>query len=160
MKTILVAIDFSPVTDSVVAAAAELARSVQGRLFLLNVVPVPDLLGNVAIGINTAYIVGCRYQLAEAPDAAAVETEAERRADGRLKHLAWSLPGLDVGTSVAAGDPAEEILRVAREKSADFIMMGLHRHNSLYELFVGSTAHAVLKKAPCPVLMIPARPGA
>ena len=154
MKTILTAVDFSPVTDSVVAAAADLARAAQGRVLLLHVIQAPSALDNF-VDVNYAGIMSSPYRLAGGEGAASAMTETERRADGRLNHLAWTLTGLAVETSLATGEPVDEILRVARGESADFIVMGLHSHNSLYEVLVGSTAHGVLKKAPCQVLFVP-----
>jgi nucleotide-binding universal stress UspA family protein len=34
--------------------------------------------------------------------------------------------------------------------------MGSHGHTAFYDLLVGSTTQGVLKKAPCPVLIVPA----
>jgi nucleotide-binding universal stress UspA family protein len=157
MKTILAAVDFSPVTDSVLAAARELALAVGGRVLLLHVVPTPDTLAAYGEGLSYAALMGSPFKAGEARQAATDIPEVEREADARLKNLAWSTTGVPVDTSIVTGLPVDEILFAAREKSAAFIVLGLHRHTSLYELLVGSTAHGVLKKAPCQVLLVPAK---
>src|SRR5205823_4543459 len=55
------------------------------------------------------------------------------------------------------GGPAEELVKVAQERSIDCIVMGSHEHSLLQEIrrvFVGSTSHQVLQHAPCPLLMV------
>lgn len=51
-------------------------------------------------------------------------------------------------------DPAKEILTLAREQQADFIMMGTHGRTGLSRLLTGSVAEAVLRHAECPVLTV------
>jgi nucleotide-binding universal stress UspA family protein len=57
----------------------------------------------------------------------------------------------DVDTAVA-----ETIVTVAREQSADAIVVGAHGHSRLSEAVLGSTSRDVIRRAPCPVLI--ARP--
>lgn len=140
MKTILAAIDFSPVTDPVLALAATLGLSMDARVLLLHVVPSPPLAA---------------YQMGEDEEAqllAATEKDASRR----LVNLAARLAGVATETLTATGVPADEIVREASASGADLIVLGSHGHTALYDLLVGSTAHGVLKKAACPVLVVPA----
>jgi nucleotide-binding universal stress UspA family protein len=55
--------------------------------------------------------------------------------------------------------PAEEILRLAAERSADMIVIGLRRRSPVGKLLLGSTAQQVLLDAPCPVLAVHAPAG-
>ncbi|MBI4621943.1 MAG: universal stress protein [Verrucomicrobia bacterium] len=43
----------------------------------------------------------------------------------------------------------------AEKNAADFIVMGSHGHTALYDLVVGSTTHGVLRRATCPVVIVP-----
>jgi nucleotide-binding universal stress UspA family protein len=56
------------------------------------------------------------------------------------------------------GHPSAQILDQARRLRADYIVLGSHGHNAIYDLLVGSTAHTVLQKAPCPVVIVPPAP--
>jgi nucleotide-binding universal stress UspA family protein len=47
-----------------------------------------------------------------------------------------------------------EIIQVAREESADLIVMGTHGRTGLDHLILGSTAENVVRKSPCPVLTV------
>ena len=54
----------------------------------------------------------------------------------------------------AEGTAFHEIIQVAREESADLIVMGTHGRTGLDHLIVGSTAENVVRKSPCPVLTV------
>jgi len=59
-------------------------------------------------------------------------------------------------TTVQASESAVGfILAQAGALRADYIVMGSHGHAALYELLAGSTAHGVLLKAACPVVVVP-----
>lgn len=55
---------------------------------------------------------------------------------------------------VAAGAPAETIVRIAQERGADLIVMGTHGRTGLSHVLLGSVAEKVVRLAPCPVLMV------
>lgn len=54
--------------------------------------------------------------------------------------------------------PAEAILRVAEEKDARLIVIGVRRRTPVGKLFLGSTSQQVLLDALCPVLAVKAAP--
>ena len=53
-------------------------------------------------------------------------------------------------------DPAEDLVNVATELGADFIVIGLRRRSPVGKLILGSNAQRVLLDAPCPVLAVKA----
>ena len=55
---------------------------------------------------------------------------------------------------VATGHPAETIVRVARERGADLIVMNTHGRTGLPHVLLGSVAERVVRAAPCPVLTV------
>ena len=55
---------------------------------------------------------------------------------------------------VVEGQPAEVILDMAKECSADVIVVGSHRHSVIGEVVLGSTARKVLHGATLPVLVV------
>lgn len=58
---------------------------------------------------------------------------------------------------VARGtDPAEELITVAGDVGAEFIVIGLRRRTPIGKLILGRNAQRVLLEAPCPVLAVKA----
>ena len=55
------------------------------------------------------------------------------------------------------GPPADRIIRAARARRANLIVMGTHGRSGLARLFLGSVAARVVATAPCPVLTVRAR---
>ena len=52
------------------------------------------------------------------------------------------------------GEPAAEILEVARARGADLIVMGTHGRTGLEHALMGSIAERVVRRAHCPVLTV------
>jgi len=55
------------------------------------------------------------------------------------------------------GNPAAEIARAAREWPADMIIIGSHGRTGMSRVVLGSVAEAVVRTAPCPVLVVRAK---
>lgn len=53
-------------------------------------------------------------------------------------------------------EPAEDLIAVAEEVVADFIVIGLRRRTPVGKLILGSNAQRILLDAPCPVLAVKA----
>lgn len=142
MKTILAPVDFSPVSESVVREAAALARTFDGRVVLLSVVQPPAAL------TEYAGLVDNFMELAAA---------GEKNAARQLEALQEKLQSEFVRTDCVqlTGSPIANILEQAEKLGADYIVMGSHGHTAFYDLLVGSTTHGVLRRATCPVIIVP-----
>lgn len=53
-----------------------------------------------------------------------------------------------------AGNPANVIVKYARENKVELIVMGTHGRTGLSHLVLGSVAENVLRKSPCPVTVL------
>ncbi len=62
--------------------------------------------------------------------------------------------GVDAEATVATGNPVDGIVRFAREQNADLLVMCTHGRTGLSHVLIGSTAEAVVRQAPCPVLTL------
>jgi nucleotide-binding universal stress UspA family protein len=62
----------------------------------------------------------------------------------------------EVRQLVRGMEPAEDLIAVAEEVKADFIVIGLRRRTPVGKLILGSNAQRVLLDAPCPVLAVKA----
>jgi nucleotide-binding universal stress UspA family protein len=56
--------------------------------------------------------------------------------------------------ALAVGRPADAVVRVARERGVDLIVMGTHGRTGLQHVLLGSVAEQVVRLAPCPVLTV------
>jgi nucleotide-binding universal stress UspA family protein len=63
---------------------------------------------------------------------------------------------LSVSPTVGVGEPAEEIVRLARDEAVDLIVMGTHGRSGFRHVLLGSVAETVLRTAPCPVFTVKA----
>ena len=142
MKTFLVPVDFSAVTDEVIDTAVTFARAFEGKVHLLHVVQPPVVTSEFALPVEV---------LQEAV------TAGEKSAKGKLEaHVAlFRKAGLPCEARVAHGPPVALIREEAARVQADYIVMGSHGHGKLYDFLVGSTASGVIKKAKCGVIIVP-----
>lgn len=62
----------------------------------------------------------------------------------------------EVRQLVRGNDPAEDLILVANEEGADFIVIGLRRRSPVGKLILGSNAQRILLDASCPVLAVKA----
>ena len=62
-------------------------------------------------------------------------------------------PQLPFAHRLTMGDPAGEIVRIAAEEGAEMIVLGTHGRTGMTRLLMGSVAEAIVRRAPCPVLV-------
>jgi nucleotide-binding universal stress UspA family protein len=133
--------DFSPASATALQYALSLAQRSEARLIQLHVLdwppdrPTPPGLG---------------------PDLGA-DRRMQREAALRELRLAvpdearlWCRPE----EVVRVGRPHEEIVRLAHERDADLIILGVHGRSAFSRPFVGSTANQVVRHAVSPVLTV------
>jgi nucleotide-binding universal stress UspA family protein len=138
-KRILVPLDRSETSRSVLPVVADMARGSGGTVRLLHVAPVPrERVGDH--GRVVSY----------------VNQEMERIEGNRLDYLREAEAGLDgvaVESVVRFGDPAEEIVREAEAFDADLIAVTTEDRGWLGHV-LGSVADRVFHKADVPVLLL------
>jgi nucleotide-binding universal stress UspA family protein/copper chaperone CopZ len=145
IKTILTPIDFSSVMDGVINEATKLARALDGRVVLVHVTePTAGVVDYAAIVVAVAQV-----------NEAAVKHAVER-----LNQLEQQVQaqGVEADSIHLTGTPVTEIIEQARKLSADYIVIGSHGHTAFYDLLVGGTAHGILKRARCPVVVVSPHP--
>jgi len=142
MKTFLVPIDFSAVSEEIIDTAVTFARAFDGKVALLHTVQSQVITSEYALPVEALH----EAMLVEEKSAAAKLTRY-----AEMFHTA----GLSAETIVRQGPPVAAILEVADSVKADFIIMGSHGHGRFYDLLVGSTASGVIKGAKCGVIIMP-----
>jgi nucleotide-binding universal stress UspA family protein len=84
----------------------------------------------------------------------ALETEAQL--DAVRTELTTAGVEFEIRQLVRGMDPAEDLINIAAEVSADLIVIGLRRRSPVGKLILGSNAQRILLDAPCPVLAVKA----
>ena len=144
VHSILLPTDFSECARHAVPVAAEFARLLGARVVCLHVV---EPLAPPAVGWTP---------LAEPLPSAELGGQLEEEASRDLPAFSKSeeFEGLEVEDVVARGEPAAEIVRVARERGAGLIVISSHGRTGLGRILFGSTAESVVRHAHCPVLVV------
>jgi nucleotide-binding universal stress UspA family protein len=139
-SNILVAIEHSEADGAVLSHVEQLARLTRARLLLVH----------VADGWAARHFDDLKLR----------ESEEIRGDREYLEQLCEQLTGrgFEVRGRVAFGDPATELVKVARAEQVDLIAMSTHGHRFLNDLFRGSTADRVRHEVTIPVLMVRAMP--
>lgn len=145
IKKILATTDLSEQSLPGVRQAASLARRLDARVALLYV--LEDHLPPIMMFTTEEE----RGGLLE---------EHRARAAGKLREYAERhLAGCETETAAVLGIADKEIVRFAKEKEVDLIVMASHGYGPVRQLLLGSTTERVLHHAACPVLVIPSKAG-
>jgi nucleotide-binding universal stress UspA family protein len=104
-------------------------------------------------------VIGWRLDLYDLPPYAAVHPDEERqRCEQVLTHEIESIPvferaGVAVAAVVAEGRAPDVLSAAAR--SADLLVLGSHGHGRMRHTVLGSVSEECVRKATCPVVVIP-----
>jgi nucleotide-binding universal stress UspA family protein len=142
MRRILFASDFSKASTKAFATAMALAKATHGDMTILHVlVPFTPLVPEHYIGGTTL------DQL---------NADARRWGQQQLATLTGKAKkgGVRAGSLTMTGDPAEQIVRAARARRADLIVLGTHGRTGLNSFLIGSVAQRVIASAPCAVVTV------
>ena len=104
--------------------------------------------------IATHVLEPVRSPLAEKLHLPSIEVERKARAEKALGELLATVPQLHPEALVAYGDPAEEIAKIARDRQAGLIVVGLHGSPMLGPR-MGSVTYRILCLVPALVLALP-----
>jgi universal stress protein A len=139
IKKILVPIDFSKHSLKAARYAARFAEQFGARIYLLYVLEKPT------------YIRGEKGVARAIP-----QNELTKRAESRLYSLANDeiVELVPVHAQVRVGKPFDQIVKHAKSKQTDLIIIATHGYTGLKHVQLGSTAEQVVRHAPCPVLVV------
>jgi nucleotide-binding universal stress UspA family protein len=162
MKKILVAIDFSASSAEVIRTAAELAKGLGASVSIIHVTPdrLTEAYRSMMVYDFTSEYVGIPQGDVEmARDICAKEYREEHQHLSKISGQLRS-EGLDVQAMLLKGDAADILVKKATVLKADLVIMGSHGHSLVRKMLLGSVSEAVLKAAPCGVLIVPSKKGA
>jgi nucleotide-binding universal stress UspA family protein len=145
LRKILVPTDFSETANLAVDYAVKLAEANKAKLILFTVIGDLPLTDEemMMLRVNLDSVKEYNKQHINA-------------AKAKLQKLIRPsvLKRLKVQFMVRDGKPFVEIIRAAKDTSADLIVMSSHGHSRFAEILLGSTTDRVVQKAPCSVLVV------
>ncbi len=141
LNRILVPIDFSGYSRKALQYAIPFARQFNASIDLIYVVE------------PTVYPADFSFGQVGFP---AIEDELRKRGAEELDELVRKEIGRSVPArkAIRTGKAFYEIIQYAREEKMDLIMIATHGHTGIEHALFGSTAEKVVRKAPCPVLVV------
>ncbi len=146
-KKVLCPIDFSEPARAAMDAAVELCRQFDGELTLFHSYQLPGYT------LPEGSVVASPKMLQDLAD----QAEAHL---AEWKKLAESAGAPRVVTVKGIGDPALEVVELAREGGFDVIVLGTHGRTGFRHALLGSIAERVVRHARCPCLTIHPEPHA
>ena len=142
LKRILVPTDFSEHSEQAARYAAELAKRFGAEIHCIHVVDIPaDLQGTSAY-----YMTGPSEQFLDQ-----IREESKKNLETFAQK---NLAGAAVQTAFLEGSPFVQISRYAQEQKIDLVVIATHGRTGLKHVLFGSVAEKVVRKAPCPVLVV------
>jgi nucleotide-binding universal stress UspA family protein len=138
-KTILVPVENRETDQTILKHIRPLARLANSKLMLIHVAD-----GWVARNYEN-------FKLRES------EEIKEDRAYLASLERELQAEGFDVTSVLAMGEPAEEIIKLARSQPVELIAMSTHGHRFISDLLYGSTADKVRHQVDVPVLLLKVR---
>ncbi|HEV8722370.1 MAG TPA: universal stress protein [Candidatus Binatia bacterium] len=141
-RRILHATDFSKASARALNEAVKQAKQNRAELLIVHVIePTPYVAGD-EFGGEEIYI--------KLEDMAKRDSEASMsKLIRRLKKSNIKAQGL-----ILKGSAHDQIVKAAKSKKADMIVIGTHGRTGLSKLFMGSVAGKVIALATCPVVTV------
>ena len=145
-KKILFCTDFSENADrAFVFAVNSAVRNVGCELHLLHVIPEP----------SAQFWKGYIYEADEDVDA-----RAKREIDAKVAEVYRPrVPaGVKLVIAMRIGEAGQKILEYAQEQDVDLVIVGRQGAGAVGKILFGNVTERVVRKADCPVLVIPPTP--
>jgi nucleotide-binding universal stress UspA family protein len=147
---IVVALDGSPLAERSLPYVEALAEKFGSTVTLLRATASPAAL--LAAQAPLATSPGAAVMLDPTPTVEAQHDDALAYLRAVEKRLAGR--GVATDRALPEGDPADAVVRHALECEVDLIAMTTHGRGGLGRALMGSVADAVVRRAPCPVLLV------
>jgi nucleotide-binding universal stress UspA family protein len=157
-QRILVAIDNSLLSRHVFAQALELAQSHQALLNLLQCI-TPAIVSEPGVpsSLDTGFPMGLVHDDYQAYETQQILIEQQiEEAQATLAHYSEDAKSHHVlaEASYQVGDAGHQLCQVAKDWSADLIVIGRRGRTGLTEALLGSVSNYVVHHAPCDVLVV------
>ena len=159
MQNLLVAVDFSRITDAVLEQAAHLAKALNAKLWVLHVASDESRAIAYEPSQYSSYspeFTGLPGDVQLARDLSAEEIKREH---AHLLAISSKLrnDGLDAQAILVKGDAAKGIIEKANDLGVEMIILGSHGHGLLHKALLGSVSESIIRQASCNITIVPSR---
>jgi len=149
----LISIDYHPGAQKVAEAGFSLAKNMGAKAILQHVISDPVYYSSV----QYSPITGFAGFMDTDPLLLASEDGLRKASEHFLEKAKHHLADETIEVLVKDGDPAEAILKAAKELYADIIAIGSHSRKWLENIIMGSVTEKILHHAAIPIFIIPMR---
>ncbi|MCK9341417.1 MAG: universal stress protein [Synergistaceae bacterium] len=146
---ILVAVDFSPVGREVAHAGYRLAKKIGSEITFFHCAPQ-----------TARFLQGYDIKAFVSSTGKDEQKKIGEMAKQKLHKIMEDVfaengvaESLEIEEEVVFGEPGDELLKFAKEKKTDLIIVGYKSYSMIEHLLVGSTASKVARYAPCSVMI-------
>jgi nucleotide-binding universal stress UspA family protein len=154
MKKIIIAVDFTDQTEQVMDAGLDLACACGAEVILLHTEPpVTDLVYSNTVGPYGG-MIGFGLDIPTAKEIMTDQLTHDREMLGILKEKAEAR-GVKVTTENFLGNTVATIIEECHNHKPDLLVIGMHKKGFFSSLFSDNTELLLVKKAPCPILLVP-----
>lgn len=141
MNNLLVPVDLSEISNTIISRAACLAQHCASKIWLLHVIlpeheTVPFNVDRRLLRKEAAK--GLHYQRQQ------LHELADQFRKVNIKVFPYHIPG-DIGKT---------ILKEAKRVEADLIIMGTHGHGNVYHAVFGGVGQKIIRQSSCPVMLV------
>lgn len=141
LKRILIATDFTNHSEVALRYATAFGKAFNAEVLLCHVLESPDFLAQLP-PISEGYFPSNLPEI------------QEKHARVQCEQVLAAVGLSQARVLLRHGAPWSEIVRAAREESADLIILGTHGRGAVAHILLGSVAEKVVRLAPCPVLTV------
>jgi nucleotide-binding universal stress UspA family protein len=139
---ILIAVDLSEQSASIIEKGIELAIKMEGTVLISSIIPV--------------YVDYLQSQMALIPTQwDEIYMAQKEHAMKELENIKVKHPNVEIQLLVEVGNPKFDVIERAKESKATYIVVGTHGRTGLSHTVMGSTAEYIVRHATVPVLVVP-----
>ena len=152
MRHILVTTDLSEAAESAFHYARDQLKIAGKEKTKITLLKVIDVVPPANIKFEYGLAIADRKGMLE---------KLHKQASEIIREIAKKhFPGMPVDTVVIKPKKAtyQEIINFAKTHKVDLIVMSTHGRTGVKHFFLGSVAERVIRRSPCPVMVVPAKP--
>lgn len=142
MINVILPVDFGEATEKLTNGAIKFAKECNAKIFLIHVAPT-----DIGFAIGD---MGFQYFPEVEQNEAKYELEQLNALEKKI--LA---EGVKCEHLLKQGIAGDVILEFAKDKNADYIVLGSHGRSNMYDVFVGSLTKELTRKSQFPIIVIP-----